>query len=356
MNRIIETNSPEQDLAPEFALALRPILAKWEAAIMRVAAAETRPALLSTVPDANTPEGILLQRFKSLPAEAKQASAKRATRYLNNNRVAKKLNPFLKLGQLEAGASVDTLAKVVPINTLNESQVKALTPERFASIGAPVASPIGAAAASPIVFKSLRLELFRLVCIDETNGFWGSERGEDEIRLSGVAFDETADIGKLAVVNCGDFDDGTRRDFNPTKRLFTFNLTEGATFPKSYVVTLLLVEHDFGNLSETVNAMIEKLKKEATAALSDLISGETGIPPWLIAVAVGWLVNKIANKIVAIWEDDLFKPQTIGLVRPSASATFANGATSSSRVVHFSGPGEYAMRYIWTLSTSADGS
>lgn len=168
--------------------------------------------------------------------------------------------------------------------------------------------------------------------------------------------DETAELGKLAVVSCGDFDDGTRRDYSPVKRLFTFNLTEGATFPKSYFVTLLLVEADQGNLSDTVNAIIDKLKKEAAVALTALISNQTGAPPWLVSLAVTWLLDRVVNKIISIWEDDPFKPQTIELVLPNANATFTGGATSSSRVVNFSGPGEYAMRYIWTLSKSAGGS
>jgi hypothetical protein len=260
----------------------------------------------------------------------------------------KKLGPFLDLKNLETGKSVDTLTKGAPSNKLTVAQFRDLVDECFA----PTNAPIGA----PLPFKTLSLDLFRLVCIDETNGFLGSEAGNDEIELSGVAFDETADIGKLAVIDCGNFNDGTRRDFSPTKRLFTFNLTEGTTFPKSYFVTLLLVEADQGNLSDTVNSLIDKLKLEVSAALTALISGATRVPPWLLVLSVNWLVSKIFNKIIAIWEDDPFTPRTIELTLPDASATFAEGATLLSRVVNFGGPGDYAMRYNWTLSKSAGGS
>ena len=340
-------------LEPEFTVALRPILAKWEAAVVRVAAAEKRPKLLESSRAVGTPEEILSRRFSKLPKVARELSADRATLLLDSKMIQKRLGPFVDLGAMTGGVSVDSLVKVVkPTAPITDEQLKDLTIERFG----PIAAPTKAA----LPFKTLRLDLFRIVCIDETNGPFGWEWGDDEIELSGMTIDETADVKVLPAIKCGDFNDGTRRDYVPTKRLYTFNLAEAVAFPRSYFVTFYMVEADQGNLSDTMNAIVEKVKAEASAALTKWISGATGIPPWLIAASVNWLVDKIANKIVAIWEDDPFKPQTVELRLPSATSTFPVGfdgnSTVLSRVVYFNGPGEYAMRYHWTLSKTAGGS
>lgn len=340
-------------LEPEFTAPLRPILAKWEAAVVRVAAAEKQPNLLVAGQATGTPEEILLRRFKKLPKVAREQSADRASLLLSSKVLQKRLGPFVDLGAMSGDVSVDSLLKVVkPSVPISDAQLSDLTSERFG----PITSPTRA----PAPFKTLRLDLFRIVCIDETNGLFGSELGDDEIELSGMTIDETADIKALPAIKCGDFNDGTRRDYIPNKRLYTFNLAEATKFPRSYFVTFLMVEADQGNLSDTVNAMVAKLKKEASDALSKWINSVTGIPPWLISASVTWLVGKIVNKIIAVWEDDPFKPQTIELRLPDATSKFLVGFDGSptvlSRVVNFNGPGEYAMRYRWTLSTTAGGS
>ena len=68
----------------------------------------------------------------------------------------------------------------------------------------------------------------------------------------------------------------------------------------------------------------------------------------LVGYLVGWLVGKFVNRMISVWEDDPFNPET-GADHLSATAPF----NEPSLVFHFTGPGEYAVRYRWTNLTEA---
>jgi tetrahydromethanopterin S-methyltransferase subunit G len=234
---------------------------------------------------------------------------------------------------------------------VTKEQLTRLATARLASLGGMPQGVVGA----PGSLKSLRLEMLRMVCVDETNGFLGNEWGSDEIALGGVTLDETAKVGKVGPFDLGEFDDNTRKDYlSAPKVLFTFDLSKAKTFPNSFFVTLVLVEEDFGDFSETVNDIIHKLEGETAEYLAALIGSEVGTAGGplgtLVGLFVGWAVGKIVNSLISAWKDDPFTPQTIEVIIPSADANFGGDLTKPSEVIHFTGPGQYAMRYRWALT------
>jgi hypothetical protein len=199
-----------------------------------------------------------------------------------------------------------------------------------------------------------------MVCVDETDGFLGSEVGEDEISIGGAALDATVNVGTIGPLDLGDFNDWgplRQKDYNPPTTLFTFDLTQTAAFPASYFTTLVLAEIDQGNFGETVKEIIAKVKEQAIEYLSALIGAQLGTAAGplgaLVGAIVGYLVGKIVSKIISIWEDDPFEVRTLEVHLPSAHATFDGSLVQPSQVVRFTGPGHYAMRYQWRLTRPA---
>lgn len=330
---------------PTIAAIGNPIIAKWEAAVLRVAAAEAQPALYVLPKGAHdSPEEILASRFRTLPKTVKDRSGDRAVQLLAVPKRSAHLASFLNL-DLASAKSVDQLLKVEAANTkiTKETLLNGLD-RRRANLGLPDTAGSSSVGAR----RRLRLDLIRMACIDETGGFWAERLGDDEISLSGVAIDEGAELGKLAPFKVGDFNDHTVKSFQPQRRLYTFDTGEGATYPKYYFMSFILAEVDQGNLSETMDRIIAKLKAAAQKKISDLL-GDVATARYgpavgeLVRVIVDYAVGKIVDFLVRVWEDDLFKPVTVGVGIPDAHATLNH----PSEVIQFTGPGHYAMRYQW---------
>ena len=328
------------DLAPELLELARPIVAEWETAVLRVAAGGATQQKFA--PD--SPEAALQKRFRRLPAATRKRSAGRAAETLRSAKFQQRVGKFVELKNLTAQATVGSALKPVPKPTISKQRLAEILENRRVVLGLPHAGK-----PAPPKFKKLSLGLIRVVCIDETNGFLGSEAGEDEIELGGVALDGTTNIGKIAPFRVGDFDDGTRKELN-NKKVFTFNVGNGAAYPRSFFVTFVMVEADNGDFSETMDDIIQKLSKESAEKLAALIGssvGASGGPAGaLIGLMVGWIVGKVVNAIVSAWEDDPFNPVTIEVIVPAFDAKLA----TPEGVVKFTGPGEYAMRYRWALA------
>ena len=336
------------DLDSELAELARPIVAKWQAAILRVAAAQVEPAKFAIPPDKDSPEQILARRFRMLPESRRVRSGARAVELLAQKNRTQNLRRFINL-DFSGASSVDQLSKTKSNGSLTKQRVTALVKARFADLGVTPSTSV------TFPYKLLQLSLIRVRCVDETNGFLGSESGDDEIELGGSGIDESGDISKIESFKAGDFSDGDVKNFSPPRKLVAFNVNEGADYPKSYFAILILNESDMGNFSETMDEIIKKLKNEVTAKLLALLGakfGASGGPIGaLIGLLVGYAVGKIFDFLIVAWEDDPFKPQTIEVVIPSADATqTVLRNVGASQVVIFKGPGEYALRYAWTLS------
>lgn len=325
--------------APELVELARPIVARWETAILRVAAGLTPQDVV-----AGSPEALLQRRFARLPATRRARSAERATETLRSARFRKRVERFVDVRRLEEPGSVDSLLKTPPPAAISAKRLSQIVERRRLALDLP-----GPGKVAPPAFKKLSLGLIRVVCIDETNGFLGSEAGQDEIELGGVALDGTTTIGKIAPFEVGDFDDGTRKELR-NKKVFTFNVGESHTYPKSYFVTFVMVEADNGDFGDTMDAIIKKLSEESAEKLAALIGASVGTAGGplgsLIGLLVGWIVGKVVGLLISAWEDDPFNARTIEVIVPAFDAKL----TKPESVVRFTGPGEYAMRYRWSLS------
>ncbi len=347
------TVSQGQEPDPEIVELAEPILAVWEAGILRVAAARANPDLMSFRPAPDSVERILSRRLRSLPNNGQDTATRRAVRQLSVQR----LRGRLALDRVDL-TQPHSVAALYPFSAAPQRTRRQIEAVAQVGIRRPAGGQVAAVPGS--ASTALTLEMLRMVCVDETNGFLGSEVGEDEISLGGVALDAAVNVGAIGPLDLGDFNDWgnlRQKDYQPPRPLFTFDLTQTPSFPASLFATLVLVEVDQGNVSETVREIVEKVKEQAIEYLSALIGsavGSTGGPlGTVIGAIVGYVVGKIVGKIISIWEDDAFEVRTLEIHLPSAGATFEGSLTQPSRVVRFKGPGHYAMRYQWRLTRPA---
>jgi hypothetical protein len=205
----------------------------------------------------------------------------------------------------------------------------------------------------------LQLRIHKVKCLDETDGFLGSEAGDDEIDLGGTTVDETGDTKKVTPFRVGSsFDDGEQVVFSPPRRFAMFNLTEGTAFPKSYFVTLVLAEVDMGGLPDFLNQLLNWVKTKVVAALTAAIGGAIGASGGpigaIIGAAVGAVVGLVFELFKSIWEDDVFKPATVSVSIPSLNARWSGKTDSPEGSVTFSGHGgKYQLTYDWQLLAAA---
>jgi hypothetical protein len=338
------------DLEPELIAIVKPILDSWKAAALRVAANDVSPKIFALPKKKDTPEAILGKRFakiaKERPAIASAVSGKAED-------VLRKRNLQGAAGDLLSADFTRTtsIQDELPAPTIDEPKLIRLIERHYSALGFQRTS----SAEFPSQ-KQVHLDLVRMVCIDETNGFLGSEWGQDEIYLAVATIGEDASTDQVPPFRVGDFDDGTRKDFTPRKRLYSWKVLANGKYPKHYFATLLLWEKDNGDLDETFEDIFKKVtdqvaKKIATilgTAIGGVLAGPLGAA---IGALVGWLVSWLMNKIVSFliqaWEDDPFIPRTIEFIIPDANSY----VSQPSKVFHFTGPGEYAVRYRFAVSS-----
>lgn len=202
-------------------------------------------------------------------------------------------------------------------------------------------------------FTKVHLDMFRIVCVDETNGFLGSEWGSDEISLGAFGLNAAATVTNYGPIALGDFDDNTRRDFDPMRRLLTMSTTEVATFPQLVTATFVLAEIDLGGFPTFLNALVQKVRQDAITYLSGLIGGAVGSLAGPMGTIVGLVVRlggrQNHRQIDQVWEDDLFRPchHHRSIAVPGRVLRWKSFA---DRVLSIHGPGHYAIRYQWKLS------
>jgi hypothetical protein len=339
------------DLEPDLVSIALPIYRKWETAALRVAASHGAPARFALPAGTDTPEAILAPRFNKIvqarPAVAQAASAVAADR-LSMLKVQRRLGRVINLN-LSSNHSVDDLELAAGPPPADRDAVLRLIDRHYAQLGMQRTTT-----GAPPPMGRVRLELIRMVCIDETNGFLGSEAGDDEISMSVATIDESGNTDKVDPFEVGDFSDGTRKDFLPPKRLFTMGIGGGTSYPKHYFATMFLFEVDQGDLDETFEKIFRKFADEVAAKVASLlgttvgglIGGPLGAAAGaLIGWLVGWLMGKLVDALIRAWEDDPFVPRQLEFVIPSATARM----DVPSAVFHFRGPGEYAVRYRWSV-------
>ncbi|SNR66138.1 hypothetical protein [Blastococcus mobilis] len=343
--RVVDTSAIPEELAK----AMQPIVLKWETAALQVAAAHD-PQRPQKWPGGSVEE-LLDQRFKQFPAITKTRAESKADAVLTSARFSRRAERLLGV---DIRSAITTPA-VAPTVKFGGDELKRLADfnDKLAA-AAKGARPDGDAGA--ITWDKLSLQFIRVACIDETNGLFGTEKGSDEISIGGALLDTDGRTNKVSPVDLGgSWDDGDVRDFKPPKSILGYSMRGGLTFPRNIFITLLLVERDGNGMQEIINKIVAKVAEEAKQSLTALLAGAVGAAVGgpvgaLIGLAVGYAVDKIIDKILHLWDDVAFIPKTIEALIPSRQSMFRGSQTSSSSVVRFRGPGEYACRYQLQLS------
>lgn len=340
--------------------------AKYEFAALRIADAARQGVALQ--PPRGSTEAILLSRFNAIGAtpsprrlaavpaaiapalQAQRAARIAAIRTAAGERAGARLRrqvfqaratPYVAATRAPTG-TVDSVVPPAPMQDATLAQTLDKVNARI--------EPAAVVAQGQPRFTRLHLDVIRLVCVDETNGFMGSEWGSDEIELGGSIVSPDGTVIRIARRSMGSYDDGTRRTFNPPKSMSVVRTDANATYPKSFLAILVLNERDWGGFADFLDSLVNKIKSDAVAAIQAWLAGHAGPLGPVLGLVVGWVVNKVVAKLSSIWGDDQFNPAQSLVTVSSPDGSF-NGANSlPSEVVNFTGPGRYAMRFGWRVS------
>lgn len=210
--------------------------------------------------------------------------------------------------------------------------------------------------------RGAQLRLKQVKCIDETDGFLGSESGSDEILLSGMAIDATGDTKKLGMHRWEGFNDGTEVNLSPPLVLTEFafaadDIAQGKPtgYPRSYFVTFMLAEEDEGGFPEFVKTIYGMIRdwavKKVTAVIGGYFGGALGAAiGYAVGELLGWGLDQLFNLFVAIWKDDPFRPWTSRCDISSPFSSFSDDNPTSQRWYEIAGHGgKYRLEYEWRL-------
>jgi hypothetical protein len=327
---------------------IRPIVLRvvreLELTAEKVACNHADPSRWPLPDDKNSTEAIFAARFAELPAAIKQSAA---TKSMARMVVAR---PALekRFGDL----SNVILTTRVPI----ERQVRdlpfpidlKLPPDYIEKLLHPPPPP--APPPTPAISK-LEFRLHSVKCVDETDGFLGSEAGSDEISIAGTTVDQ-GNVAKIPVLKVGSFgSDGSVKTFSPPRPFGTFDLRNAPAFPSSYHVTLVLAEVDMGGLPDFVNKVLEKIRDKLASELA--AAGAKGAGPLgaVLGAVIGFAVSEAFRIFKSTWEDDVFKPVTLDATIPTRNHRFDNGATDSGEGIAFfiGHGGRYEVTWDWNV-------
>jgi hypothetical protein len=356
--------------------------AKWvylqlELAAEKVAAHHADAAQFPLSPNPHAFEQILATRFNALTPEKRGVASRRA---ISRIKAAKGIRErhYAELATIKLSSTVaieeQALAAQLPARLrMTEAHLATLTdlngkvfeaqatlPEVLASEkSADVANTTPHPLKKSTAVKKLVLRLHRVRCVDETDGFLGTEAGDDEILLGGTTIDATGAVSKVSPFKVrDDFDDNEVKIYSPPKPFCSFDLTKGSDFPKSYFVTFLMGEEDNGGFPEFLSALLEALKGYVAKAIGAAVAGAGGAFVGSFAGPIGTAVGAIVGAVIGwvidglrtIWEDDQFPPQTTSISIPSLNCSWSGKLDSAGHLLTFSGiGGKYRILFDWQL-------
>lgn len=338
-------------------IAMR-IVKEMELAVQKTVAHKAEPANFPLPQDPNSVEQIVQSRFQKLhPAQQQLAVAKILPLVKANNAIRSKA--FGNLAHVDLRSAIPVAKQAADLPFPEELKMSLATLQKIADVhGQVVQTNPGGVVVQPTTDK-LELRIHKVRCVDETgkdfNPF-GDEPGSDEISLGGTTVDESGDTEKVVEFKVGDFDDGDVKNFSPPRRFTSFDLREGTDFPKSYFVTFVLAEKDFGDgLGDFLNRLLEQVKQKVIAALAAVVGGTIGASGGPIGAAIGTVVGFVVGKVFeffkSVFADDIFPPKTVSVAIPSLAHRFAGGQTDSLDVTtRFVGhDGTYDITYDWRM-------
>lgn len=315
-------------------------------------------------------EHLFLERLQALPAERRRRATARALEFVRGPAAARaRLVGDLADLDLRVPTSVRALARQKPRPTLPFDAA------RLAGAFAHNATP---AAANPRLrprdaHEWLELRVRHARCVDETDGFLGSEAGSDEIDIGAILVDAIQRTTKSPVLDLGTFgEDGAQRPFDPPLVLGGFDLAAGFYWPRRVTAMVYLNERDNGSfpgwLQKVFDAAKEKVvtlvKEAVSAATAAAIGAAVGSIAGPIGTAlgaaigalVGWILGELIAAIKEIWEDDVFGSVTLNVDLAGADALFGGAATSAPITLGYAGHGGYYEIQVDFRLTSRPGS
>lgn len=326
----------------------------------------------------DTIEQLFTTRLRSLPQAKREVARTRVMAEIKAP-AARRTKFYRELGavNLRSAVSIDEQSKTAArefAKKLPAAELRTLAVRRLDLIGTEPPEPPTPPPPQPpppqpppplptghTTHTRLALRLHQVKCVDETNGFLGSEAGDDEIKLGGVAIDPSGNVDEVEPFMVrDDFDDGEVKTYSPPKVFHTFDIGGGNVWPKSFFGTFVLAEADMGGINDFVDKLVDKIEDKVSEILAEavggaiggvvggIIGGPLGV---IVGMAVGAIVGMVFDWLKSAWSDDVFEPRTVQVQLPSADATF-NGSTHGGNLnVGFKGHGgEYRITYDWLLS------
>lgn len=337
---------------PKLKAIAKRVLQTFQVAAEKAVAHEAESANFPMPAAPDAAERIFHSRLKSLSPVQRQTAVLKVMASIKAPE-AKRVAAFGELGKinLRSAVSVADEVKKLAMPTSLKFPMSHLT-AAVAKIHGGVASS-GTPASATAVTDNLEFRAHKVKCVDETNP---EAFGDDEIMLGGATIDESGDTGKIPQFMVGNsFDDGEQKVYSPPKRLCSFNLNEGTTFPKSYFVTLALAEKDMGGFGDFLTQLYDKIKGRVIEAIAAAIGAAIGstIPGLgtIVGAVVGWVLGKLVAWIIGLFSDDVFPPVTLSINIPSLNARWPGGKTDSpEKIATWTGHGgKYQLTYDWRL-------
>jgi hypothetical protein len=331
-----------------------------ELAIEKATAHHTNPAKYPLPADPDALESVLHRRLTALSPDQQRTAVTRVmpqATAANEARIAK----FGGLARLKLESDVPIAKQARDLSILPTLKMTAVDlKELLASPGVLRTrrfSPLGGPAPVPEV-RSLELLIHKVNCVDDT-----SEARKDEISLGGALTNlATGETTKADPRSVGEFKTGTVKEFTNPIRFPAFNLTEGDTFPKTYLALVDAAEVDFGGFSDVLDKLVDGLSAELNVIIGMVVASITaGGTAGSLVGPIGTIIGLIAGAVFAVlfallkqlWADEVFEPEmAIPVVITSLTDRFPGGALESAKeVLVFLGfGGHYEVTTSWRLA------
>lgn len=188
----------------------------------------------------------------------------------------------------------------------------------------------------------LQFRLTRVTCVDETDGFAGSEAGSDEIAVGGLMVDAAGTTVQIPQVQVGaGFEDGVTRAVD--RLLGEVDFRSGTGWPKTFQLVLILVEIDNGGFPTFLDKLLTDVRQEITETLISVGTDLAGPIGAAIGAAIGAIVSLVFDLVFGwikeIWEDDYFKPCTMEFKFNSADDRWAGRPETDPLAINWWGHG-----------------
>ncbi len=308
---------------PDIAALGRRIAGELILAAQKAAAHVADPAAFPIGADAPA-EHIFLDRLRALPEAKRQRAGANAVNFLRGPAAVR----APRVGDL---ADVDVTGAQAVHEAVRARPMPAvrLTADKIRG-GFAAGNPAVKAKRRPVqpsdAGEWLELRLLNAVCIDETNGFLGSEAGSDNIDVAVIFMDAIQRTTKTPVHDLGSYgSDGAQMSPPGPRVLGGVDLRAGFYWPRTLTATVCLSERDNGGFPEWVMKVFEYAKSKATSAVATALGGiiggilGAGIGA-LVGALVGWVIGELIGAIKEWWEDDTFEPANLTIEIPSADA------------------------------------